>query len=96
MPKDFGYINARIRGMKSKLLGPDFYDSALDATDFPAFLSVLSSSSYMRDIEESQSRFEGLKIVQISYFFFIPFTCQPNKPLKISINGLSTKVILPK
>lgn len=63
MPKDFGYINARIRGMKSKLLGPEFYDSALDATDFPAFLSVLSSSSYMRDIEESQSRFEGLKIV---------------------------------
>ena len=63
MPKDFGYINARIRGMKSKLLGPEFFDSALDATDFPAFLSVLSSSSYMRDIEESQSRFEGLKIV---------------------------------
>jgi V/A-type H+/Na+-transporting ATPase subunit C len=58
---DYGYINARVRGMKARLLGPEFYSSALDASDFRAFMSTLSQSPYMRDLEEAQARYEGLK-----------------------------------
>lgn len=61
MSSDYGYINARIRGMKSKLLGPEFYNEALASSDFRAFLSTLGQSTYGRDLEESQSRYEGLK-----------------------------------
>jgi V/A-type H+-transporting ATPase subunit C len=61
MSADYGYINARVRGMKSKLLGAEFYAGALEATDFRAFLSALAQSPYVRELEEAQARYEGLK-----------------------------------
>ncbi len=63
MSADYGYINARVRGMRSRLLGPNFYQSALDATDFRAFLSTLTQTPYMRELEEAQARSEGLAVV---------------------------------
>src|SRR5690606_1730564 len=60
MSSDYGYINARVRGMKSKLLGSTFFNSALDGTDFRSFVSTLSQSPYMRELEESQARLSGL------------------------------------
>lgn len=49
--------------MKSKLLGPEFFSEALDASDFNAFLSSLSQSPYMRELEEAQARYTGLKVI---------------------------------
>jgi len=63
MSTDYGYINARVRGMKTKLLGPEFYSEALEASDFRAFVSVLGQSRYMRGLEEAQARYEGLRAV---------------------------------
>ncbi len=63
MSSDYGYINARVRGMRSKLLGPSFYQTALDATDFRAFASTLLQTPYMRELEEAQSRSQGLAAV---------------------------------
>lgn len=63
MSSDYGYINARVRGMKAKLLGSAFYQSALDSTDFRAFTTTLSQTPYMRDLEEAQARGEGLGAV---------------------------------
>ena len=63
MSSDLGYINARVRGLKSQLLGPEFYNDALGATDFRAFTSSLSQSPYMRDLEEAGARYEGLGAV---------------------------------
>ena len=61
MSSDYGYINARVRGLKSKLLGPEFFTEALNATDFRALMSALAQSPYMRDLEEAQARYDGLK-----------------------------------
>lgn len=63
MSADYGYINARVRGMRSRLLGPNFYQAALDATDYRAFLSTLTQTPYMRELEEAQARSEGLAVV---------------------------------
>jgi V/A-type H+-transporting ATPase subunit C len=63
MPQDFGYINARIRGLRSRLLGQDFYSEALNATDFKAYTSILAQSPYLPELEEAQTRFQGIKIV---------------------------------
>lgn len=52
--------------MKAKLLGPEFYAAALDASDFRAFMSALSQSPYMRDLEEAQARFEGLRALDVA------------------------------
>jgi V/A-type H+-transporting ATPase subunit C len=63
MADDFGYINARVRGMKARLLGPEFYAEALATSDFDAFRSVLAQSPYARDIEEAQAQHRGLRVV---------------------------------
>lgn len=66
MSSDYGYINARVRGMRSRLLGPSFYQTALDASDFRAFTATLSQTGYMRDLEEAQSRADGLTAVDMA------------------------------
>ncbi len=63
MSADYGYINARVRGMRSRLLGNNFYQSALDASDFRAFTSTLAQTPYMRELEEAQARVDGLTAV---------------------------------
>ncbi len=63
MSADFGYINARIRGLKSRLLGSEFYTQALGDSNFDAFLATLSQTDYMAELEEAQSRESGLGIV---------------------------------
>lgn len=63
MSRDYGYINARIRGLRSRLLKPEAYNEMLNSNDFDAFISQLSQTSYISDIEEAQSRFSGIKIV---------------------------------
>lgn len=63
MSADFGYINARVRGLKAHLLGANFYGEVLNASDFSAFTSVLSQSPYMHDVEEAQAREQGLGLV---------------------------------
>lgn len=63
MSSDFGYINARIRGMKSKLLESEFYTQALADSDFTAFLGTMAQSPYTGDLEEAQARVSGLSAV---------------------------------
>ncbi len=63
MSSDYGYINARVRGMKAKLLGPTFYQAALDASDFRAFTASLSQTPYVRELEEAQARETGLAVI---------------------------------
>lgn len=63
MSSDFGYINARVRGMTSHLLGPGTLQAALGAQDFRAFAAVLTQTPYGSDLEEAQARHEGLRAV---------------------------------
>ena len=66
MSSDFGYINARVRGLKSRLLGPEFYSQALGESDFSAFTATLSQTDYMQDLEEAQASAEGLTAVDMA------------------------------
>lgn len=63
MSRDFGYVNARVRGMSSRLLGADVFQAALAARDFRAFTSVLAQSPYGPALEEAQTRGTGLSAV---------------------------------
>jgi V/A-type H+-transporting ATPase subunit C len=60
MSSDFGYINARVRGMKAKLLESDFYTQALGDSDFRAFVGTVAQTPYTADLEEAQAREPGL------------------------------------
>lgn len=63
MSSDFGYINARVRGLKSRLLGPEFYAQALGESTFDGFLATLGQTGYGQDLEEATAQESGLTAV---------------------------------
>lgn len=57
MSADFGYINARIRGMKTRLLEPSFFQEALAGEGFHGFVQSLALSSYGSELETAQAAY---------------------------------------
>ncbi len=60
MANDFGYVNARVRGQRARLLGDDGVRAALEASDFDAFRAWLANSPYGAALERSGEAGAGL------------------------------------
>ncbi|AFZ67834.1 V-type ATPase subunit [Deinococcus peraridilitoris] len=60
MPDDYGYINARIKVMRTKLLDGRMLDAALGAQSYPEFLRVLSESELSADLGDATAQGAGL------------------------------------
>jgi V/A-type H+-transporting ATPase subunit C len=58
---DYGYTNARIRGMKSGLFDENFYNQLLRAKTLQEVISALAQTPYGRDLDESMIKLEGLQ-----------------------------------
>lgn len=58
---DYGYANARIRAMKSRLLDESFYNQLLSTNSLQGVTSALAQTPYARDLDESMIKIEGLK-----------------------------------
>jgi len=50
--KDYGYGNARVRGMRSHLLGLSFYEELIQMNDLSKMITKLSETGYGPDLEE--------------------------------------------
>jgi len=50
---DYGYVNARVRGMRSYLLTKDFFMRLVEADNFEAMHSMLEQTIYRREINEA-------------------------------------------
>jgi V/A-type H+-transporting ATPase subunit C len=59
----YGYLNARVRGLRAQLLPAGFLTDQLDASGFAGFASALAQTSYGRDLEEAASEGVGLAAV---------------------------------
>lgn len=60
---NYGYVNARVRAMKSVLLGREFYEDLLKASDFSGIMGILDKTPYKTEIQEcaiSRSGVEGI------------------------------------
>lgn len=53
---DAGYANARLRGMRSHLLPPSFYERLIDAADMAQVVKELMDTEYAPDLEEQLVR----------------------------------------
>lgn len=60
MPDDYGYINARVRVMRTRLLDGRMLDAALEAQSYPEFLRVLSESELSSDLGDATAQGAGL------------------------------------
>lgn len=63
MPSDFGYINARVKAMRSRLLPPDRVEELLALPDLDGFLRALSTTAYAPELQEALTRYQGLRAV---------------------------------
>lgn len=63
MSAGYGYLNARVRGLRAQLLPAGFLSDQLDASGFAGFASALAQTSYGRDLEAAQSEGVGLAAV---------------------------------
>lgn len=53
---DYGYINARIRGMRSYLLRRDFYEQLIKLDDLHSMISELEKTPYKKELDECVAR----------------------------------------
>lgn len=60
MADDYGYINARIKMMRTQLLGERALDTALSAQSYPEFLRLLSESELSGDLAGATAQGAGL------------------------------------
>jgi V/A-type H+-transporting ATPase subunit C len=61
---DYGYINARVRGMHSNLLDLKSYEALLIRQDLPSIVSELERTTYKRDIEEAGILCSGICTIE--------------------------------
>lgn len=52
---DYGYINARIRGMKSRLLDEPFFEKLMGEENIHSLMALLQGTEYGRPIEEART-----------------------------------------
>lgn len=61
---DYGYINARMRGMKSRLLSHRALDDLILKPDLDSLIADLENSPYRDDIIAAKSQFTGILLIE--------------------------------
>jgi V/A-type H+/Na+-transporting ATPase subunit C len=61
---DYGYVNARVRGMKSRLLDHAALENLIFQPDIPALIADLEKSPYKEDIIEAKVQFSGVLCIE--------------------------------
>jgi V/A-type H+/Na+-transporting ATPase subunit C len=64
MNMDYGYINARMRGMKSRLLSHQALDDLIMKPDLESLIADLENSPYREDIIEAKGRSSGILCIE--------------------------------
>jgi V/A-type H+-transporting ATPase subunit C len=63
---DYGYVNARIKGMKSRLLGRELLESLILKPDTDAIISELERTSYREELEKASVQYKGLACLEVA------------------------------
>jgi V/A-type H+/Na+-transporting ATPase subunit C len=61
---DWGYINARMRGMKSRLLDHHTLDNLILQPDLDSLIGELEKTPYRDDIIEAKGRYSGMSCIE--------------------------------
>ena len=61
---EWGYINARMRGMKSRLLDHHTLDNLILQPDLDSLISELEKTAYSEDLVEARGRYTGMPCIE--------------------------------
>ena len=63
---EYDYVNARIRGMKSRLLGTPVLETLILKPDVEAVIAELGNTAYKDEIEKASVQFSGIRCVEVA------------------------------
>jgi V/A-type H+/Na+-transporting ATPase subunit C len=63
---EYDYINARIKGMKSRLLDPPVFESLLLKPDVDSIIAELENTPYKEEIERATIQYSGIKCIEVA------------------------------
>ncbi|HUW86364.1 MAG TPA: V-type ATPase subunit [Methanoregula sp.] len=66
MNVEYDYINARIKGMKSRLLDPSVFESLLLKPDVDSIIAELENTPYKEEIERATVQYSGIKCIEVA------------------------------
>ena len=63
---EYDYINARIKGMKSRLLAPPVFESLILKPDVESIIAELENTPYKQEIEKATVQYSGIKCIEVA------------------------------
>ena len=63
---EYDYINARIKGMKSRLLAPPVFESLILKPDVDSIIAELENTPYKVEIERATIQYSGIKCIEVA------------------------------
>jgi len=63
---EYDYINARIKGMKSRLLNPPVFESLILKPDVESIIAELVNTPYKEEIEKATIQYSGIKCIEVA------------------------------
>lgn len=73
---DYGYINARVRGMHSRLLDKKGFDALMVQPDIPSLTAELEKTPYQSEIQEASVLYSGIRGIEAALRMNLVHTCQ--------------------
>lgn len=61
---DYGYVNARVRGMKSRLMDQSALEEMIMQPDIPSLIALLEKTPYRDDITEAKIQYSGVLCIE--------------------------------
>jgi V/A-type H+-transporting ATPase subunit C len=63
---EYDYVNARIKGMKSRLLAPPVFETLILKPDVESIIAELENTPYKLEIERATVQYSGIKCIEVA------------------------------
>jgi V/A-type H+-transporting ATPase subunit C len=63
---EYDYVNARIKGMKSRLLAPPVFETLILKPDVESIIVELENTPYKQEIERATVQYSGIKCIEVA------------------------------
>jgi V/A-type H+-transporting ATPase subunit C len=63
---EYDYVNARIKGMKSRLLAPPVFETLILKPDVESIIAELENTPYKEEIEKATVQYSGIKCIEVA------------------------------
>jgi V/A-type H+-transporting ATPase subunit C len=63
---EYDYVNARIKGMKSRLLDPSVFETLILKPDIESIITELGNTAYKEELEKASVQYSGIMCIEVA------------------------------